>query len=54
MSFAHDLLKRGRMFQIGVFFQLVTNIQNFALKSDGFYIEDNEAIKEIENYLRGY
>lgn len=35
------------------FFQLVTNIQNFVFESDGFYIEDDKAIKEIENYLRG-
>ena len=36
------------------FFQMINNIQRFALKSDGFYIEDDKAIEEIENYLRGY
>lgn len=35
------------------FFQLISNIQNFALRSDGFYIEDDKAIEEIENYLKG-
>lgn len=36
------------------FFQLINNVQRFALKSDGFYIEDDKAIEEIEKYLRGY
>ena len=36
------------------FFQLIDNVQHFALKSDGFYIEDDKAIEEIEKYLRGY
>lgn len=36
------------------FFQVISNIQRFALQSDGFYIEDDKAIEEIEKYLRGY
>lgn len=36
------------------FFQVIDNIQRFALRSDGFYIEDDRAIEEIEKYLKGY
>ena len=36
------------------FFQVISNIQRFALQSDGFYIEDDKAIETIEEYLRGY
>lgn len=36
------------------FWQVVHNVETFAIKHDPFYMEDDVAIETIEEYLKGY